>query len=80
MSDPELPSLKMLIMREMCWRKNPKCKTCLYLRGCRDRATNAQNAIKKIYFLTPKHGDSLAAAAARNNIEQAELLSSETVD
>ena len=78
--EPKLPALRTLIMREMCWKRHPSCKKCPYWRGCLSRATNAQDAIKQIYFVTPKHRDSLAAVAASNDIEQAELLSSETID
>jgi len=80
MSEPGLPSLKKLIMREMCWKSNPSCKRCPYKNGCIRRATKAQEAIKRIYFVTPKHRDSLAAVAASNDVEQAELISSETIN
>ena len=80
MSEPGPPSLKNIIMREMCWKSNPSCKKCPYLRGCNSRALKAQDTIQSIYFLTPRKGDSLSAIARVNKVEQAELISSETIN
>ena len=67
-----------IIARAMCRKPQPNCPVCAQKKICVANAKKAEKNLKRVFFLTPRFTDSLAAAAEINSprepIEDAQIV------